>query len=591
MTARLKQVPPERSLRAALREQAVRQAAELPGNQPLRRAAIERAARQALADLDMLECYLGWTMVAVASAYWRSQITRVPFHRRLLLLPHCMRNESVCEAPYDAQGLHCLGCGGCNLNSLRSEAEHLGYEVLIAEGSPVVMRMILAGQTDAILGVACLNTLEKSLEKILTAGVPCMAVPLLKDGCRETSADVDWIREMIHTPYRDGCTDTPTYLHLMRAAASFFTADRLSQLLPLVASVPPDLPAPAEDAENPLALDTEDAAEEIEATPPLESTEAVALRFLMQGGKFYRPFITLAAYDATSGEKALRGGAAPPDTTVPKFVQQIALAVEVFHKASLVHDDIEDDDPYRYGRPAIHRRWGVPFAVNVGDYLIGLGYRLIAEQSGQLSGASVDELTQVFSRAHMQLCRGQGAELAWRRSPCRLPPVDVLKMYALKTSPAFEAALAAGVHLGRDQINRKDHLARFARHLGVAFQIQNDLDDWAADPHNKRIPGGDVLDGKPTLLWALACHASEDHDDHRRDFLIEPTTTRNEHDRLFLLGELRRWYEVSGAFAQAVSLLEKHRARALEEAATVEHRPLRGLLEYFADSLLRRRDC
>ena len=112
------------------------------------------------------------------------------------------------------------------------------------------------------------------------------------------------------------------------------------------------------------------------ARTPLGLTEDVAYDWLANGGKRFRPFITLAAFDAASGGQRLaaaRGGSA---MAFPDAVRRVALAIEAFHKASLVHDDIEDDDPFRYGRETLHRQHGVGTAINVGDYLIGLGYRL-----------------------------------------------------------------------------------------------------------------------------------------------------------------------------------------------------------------------
>ena len=78
-----------------------------------------------------------------------------------------------------------------------TKAEEMGYKVLVAEGSPVVLKIIVSGYVDSIVGVACLNVLEKAIDKILLAGIPCMAVPLLSSDCRNTSVDEAWVREML----------------------------------------------------------------------------------------------------------------------------------------------------------------------------------------------------------------------------------------------------------------------------------------------------------------------------------------------------------------------------------------------------------
>ena len=117
---------------------------------------------------------------------------------------------------------------------------------------------------------------------------------------------------------------------------------------------------------------------------------------------------------------------------LPESLRQAAVAVECFHKASLVHDDIEDADERRYGRETLHVEHGVPVALNAGDLLLGEGYRLLAG-----CGAPADvcaELVRIAAAGHRELCLGQGAELAWMRRPAaahrrsgagHLPPQDV----------------------------------------------------------------------------------------------------------------------------------------------------------------------
>ncbi|RMF87119.1 MAG: DUF116 domain-containing protein, partial [Planctomycetota bacterium] len=482
------------------------------------------------------------------------------------------------RARYDSEGLHCLGCGGCDLTAVKAEAERLGYDVLIAEGSPVVMRRILAGKTDAILGVACLNTLEKSLEKILTAGIPCMAVPLLADGCENTAVDLDWVYEMVRTPYREGGGGEISYLSLMRSAARLMEREVLCELLPEFSQAIAAAFESEADTYSPEAL-----MRRADGALPSLVTEIPAFAFLRAGGKFYRPFITLAAYDAVTGSRVLHGKA-EPEAVVSDAVRRAALAVEVFHKASLVHDDIEDGDAFRYGRPAVHRQYGVAAAINIGDFLIGLGYRLLADAS--ISAEMRGKLTALFSDAHLRLSRGQGAELLWRCTGQIVSPAEVLKMYAWKTSPAFEAALFAGVLLGAGDVPQRDLLAAFSRHLGVAFQIQNDLDEWEPDPHNKRLAGGDVLDGKPNLLWALARYAGADV-----PFQIDTAGDCSDDRRQSLLTEIwERYYRV-GAIDRAVELVERHRTRAIELAGEVRDDRLRELLEYFADAMIRKAKC
>jgi len=184
---------------------------------------------------------------------------------------------------------------------------------------------------------------------------------------------------------------------------------------------------------------------------PIASTEALALDFVRRGGKYSRPFITLATYDAlTTGRATLKEG---PEVIAEytDAVLRAVMSIEMFHKASLLHDDIEDDDGYRYGQPTMHQRYGLSTAINVGDYLIGLGYRMVSRDAATLGPAVAADILDCMAGAHTRLAEGQGAELLWRDAgDKRLTPLDALKVYALKTSPAFEAALLTGARLAGD---------------------------------------------------------------------------------------------------------------------------------------------
>src|SRR5437667_9123227 len=184
----------------------------------------------------------------------------------------------------------------------------------------------------------------------------------------------------------------------------------------------------------------------------------------MQGGKRSRPFITLAAYDALKGGKATL---AADGVDLSDSVKRAALAIETFHKASLVHDDIEDDDSYRYGQATLHRQHGIGTAINVGDYLIGLGYRLVSRERKSLGSDVAADILDKLADAHLKLSEGQGAELLWRDAKDKtITALDALKIYALKTSPAFEAALYSGIRLAGPAEIYDKMVTDYSRHLG-----------------------------------------------------------------------------------------------------------------------------
>jgi geranylgeranyl pyrophosphate synthase len=115
------------------------------------------------------------------------------------------------------------------------------------------------------------------------------------------------------------------------------------------------------------------------------------------------------------------------------------------------------------------------------------------------------DLLARFSDAHVKLAEGQGAELLWRSAANKsLKPIDALRIYALKTAPAFEAALGAGIRLAGDHPELDKLVTEFSKNIGIAFQILNDLKDFDADGDNKLVAGQDVLASRPTVLLALA---------------------------------------------------------------------------------------
>ncbi|MCA9158203.1 MAG: polyprenyl synthetase family protein [Planctomycetales bacterium] len=588
-TSHLKVVPETRELRDALKLRCDEVASRLDKSRPLAKADMEAVARQMLSEAGLAEGYLGWAMVMLSSAFYRDQVAATDPKRRLFLLPHCLKHAEGCPADYDEFGMNCKKCGACSIADFRSVAEDMGYKVLVAEGSPVVLKIIVSGYVDAIVGVACLNVLEKAIDKILLSGIPCMAVPLLSSDCRNTSVDEDWVSEMILTRQSTPAVQTRSYVHLMRAANDMFQGSAFERLVRRQRSTGP-LDSSARD---PLDNSTRDpldnsAHNPLEGIDPIAATEALGLDFVSRGGKYSRPFMTLATYDALAdGEATLNGG---PEA-IAKYsdaVLRAAMSIEMFHKASLVHDDIEDDDGYRYGHETMHRRFGLPTAINVGDYLIGLGYRMVSRSGSVLGSDCTADILDCLAGAHTRLAEGQGAELLWRdKSDKRLTPLDALKVYALKTAPAFEAALYTGARLAGDASSLAEPIKLFARNIGVAFQILNDLADWEGDQHNKLSAGGDVLGGRPTLLWALALANLSDEDQSRLLHLVSYECDLSDTEKL---SQVRQLYRQAQVFEQARRLIEKHEQRALEAASQIDSEPMQRLLLYLVDTVLEHED-
>ncbi|MCR9116419.1 MAG: polyprenyl synthetase family protein, partial [bacterium] len=319
---------------------------------------------------------------------------------------------------------------------------------------------------------------------------------------------------------------------------------------------------------------------------PIAGAEALAYDFLSKGGKHSRPFITLAVHDALTGGEATSGGTGGDSASgITDSVRRVAMSIETFHKASLVHDDIQDNDEFRYGDETLHRKHGVATAINVGDYLIGLGYRLVTREAKTLGGDVAADILDYLADAHIRLTEGQGAELLWRDAADKsLKPIDALKIYALKTSPAFEAAFFSGARLAGDVEPFVEPIRKFARNLGVAFQILNDLKDWTGDSNNKLAVGGDILGGRPTLLWALALEALPAEKREKLINLMDDDSLPAAHR----IDRVRQLYAEADVFEKASRLVDKHQERAEAIADGVEPEELRRLLYYLIDTVLDR---
>lgn len=465
--------------------------------------------------------YIG---VILSNEMWREALAAVPFERRLLLLPKCMRVESKCPAPFDEFGLLCKQCGLCTIQDLTAEAEKLGYAVLVAEGSAVVMSIIQTGKIDAIVGVSCISVLEQAFPYMEAAAIPGVAIPLLQDDCIDTTVDLDWVWEYIHLTSEDRTRRLD--LGALRDEVDFWF--------------------------TPASLELIMGKSEGES-------ERISREWLGRAGKRWRPLLTVAAHQALAGMG---------DGKVPDDLRKVAVAVECFHKASLIHDDIEDDDSMRYGEKTLHEAYGVPVALNVGDLLIAEGYRLLA--SCRVSPEQRTQMLAVAADGMRQLCRGQGAELCWARQPVALKSSEVLDIFRKKTAPAFEVALRLGALYAAVESHEEvsDVLGRYSVALGIAYQIRDDLSDLGLAGETNDLAGL-----RPSLLLAIAHEKAKGPQKEllasiwRRVWPAGTTQT-----------QIESLYEELGVTARADVLLGTYKEEAIRSLHDLENHNLKGLL-------------
>jgi geranylgeranyl diphosphate synthase type II len=282
-------------------------------------------------------------------------------------------------------------------------------------------------------------------------------------------------------------------------------------------------------------------------------TEEIAREWLARAGKRWRPFLAVCAW------RALQDG----EGELPQDLKRLAVAVECFHKASLIHDDIEDGDLTRYGEPALHAEHGVPVALNVGDLLVGEGYRLLAETEAPPEVRA--RLVHIAARGHRTLCRGQGAELLWAQKPAPLSPPEVVDIFRLKTAPAFEVSLHLGAAYAGADAGTLQALSRYSEALGIAYQVRDDIADLAGTSDGP----DDLTAGRPSLPLAVAYERSKG--DERA--LLEAAWRRQP-----AAGDLRAALESQGAETRCRGLLEAYKEEAVRALAPLQNASLKGLL-------------
>ncbi|MDA1093440.1 MAG: polyprenyl synthetase family protein [Acidobacteria bacterium] len=464
--------------------------------------------------------YKDYTSILVSNAAWRESLAQIPYDRRLLLIPKCLRVEEKCPAPFDEFGLLCKECGLCSIQDLTVEAERLGYAVLVAEGSAIVRSMIETGKIEAIVGVSCINVLEKCFPHMEAAAIPGVAIPLLQDDCINTTVDLDWVWDLIHLT-----SDDKTYRldldGLKTTVRSWFESETLNAIMG-------------------EAVATDD-------------TARIARTYLEKGGNRWRPYLAACTYMALEADRQ------ETDPVLTAAVKKAAVAIECFHKASLIHDDIEDSDERRYDSPALHTEVGVPVALNIGDFLVGEGYRLLSE----LGNADV---IAVAAQGHVTLSRGQGRELLWARDPQPLGSMEVLDIFRQKTSAAFEVALRVGAMLGQADERTHDVLRHYSEALGIAYQIKDDLEDFRGEADSD-----DLAQVRLSLILAIAHKRAEGSDRERIASVIRHGASDGPED-------VRRIANEYGVLDKTEDLLEAYKEESIRALRFLSSPTLKGLM-------------
>lgn len=285
------------------------------------------------------------------------------------------------------------------------------------------------------------------------------------------------------------------------------------------------------------------------------------------GGKRLRPVLLLITTEAFGGsiEEAMPA----------------AMAVEVFHNFTLLHDDIMDNAAVRRGKPSVFAKWGQNVALLSGDAMLITAYKHLA----RVESKCLSRVMHLFNDMALEVCEGQQYDMDFETKD-RVSVVDYIQMIERKTSALLSGSATIGATLAGASDEDTKKIYRFATELGLAFQLQDDmLDSYGDEALGKKI-GGDILEGKQTYLMVQAMsHATDEEREvlrttHKRDDLSDAekiSTVRALYDKL----------DVKRATEQQIELRFERALTVLESLSIGAERVVR--LQEFARNLMGRK--
>lgn len=265
------------------------------------------------------------------------------------------------------------------------------------------------------------------------------------------------------------------------------------------------------------------------------------------GGKRLRPILTLFSAEIF--------GAAPKDAI------HAAIAIEMFHNFSLIHDDIMDDAPLRRGKETVHEKWDLNTGILSGDAMLILAYQYFENYPPPI----FKDLAKLFSKTALQVCEGQQLDINFETRN-NVSISEYIKMIEYKTAVLVGAALEMGAIVAKSSDSNKRAIYNFGRDLGIAFQLQDDYLDAFGDTatFGKQI-GGDILENKKTYLYLKAL---ENGTDEQKEQLLKWFTDKEGSQEK--IAAVKNLFEKTQATTDTQQLIETYTQKALLQLETLE---------------------
>ena len=294
---------------------------------------------------------------------------------------------------------------------------------------------------------------------------------------------------------------------------------------------------------------------------------------LASGGKRLRPTLALIAAEAIVNERLLNGDAIAH--TVPA-----ALALEIFHNFTLLHDDVMDRASVRRGRPTVHVKWNDNTAILSGDQMLIEAYK-------QLAQVPADKLPQVlkwFNEMATAICEGQQYDVDFEHQR-HVRIEDYMMMIEKKTSVLIANALRTGGYIAGANPAQQEALYQYGLHIGLAFQIQDDILDVYGDPKTfGKAIGGDICCNKKTILLLTALEQA----DAETKAELEQWLTVSDRDAE-KIAAVTALYNRIGVRERAEAIMEQHTALALAQLDKLPQNKATDKLRELAEKLVTRK--
>lgn len=244
---------------------------------------------------------------------------------------------------------------------------------------------------------------------------------------------------------------------------------------------------------------------------------------LQLGGKRIRPILTLMAADIFGSDY--------------KKALPAALAIEVFHNFTLVHDDIMDDAPLRRGKATVHEKWSINTGILSGDAMLILAYKYFENYKPEV----FQKLAKLFSKTALEVCDGQQLDVDFETLK-KVTIDEYINMIRLKTSVLVAAALQMGAIVAESNDENASLIYDFGLNLGLAFQLQDDYLDTFGDPETfgKQI-GGDIIENKKTFLYLKTLEVADKETRKKLKYFYRKKLK----DNAFKIIEVTRIYQIN----------------------------------------------